>query len=85
MQRCIRRVEGDEKGQHPPAKSLGRARPISRERARAYGGGDPSLPRGQVVRVGPSFLSDPYLVPVAAGAWARAAAHGAPGRQQDSS
>lgn len=77
--------EGDEKGQHPPAEGLGRARPESRKRARGGGGGDPSLPRGPVWRVGPSFLSDPYLVPGAAGAWARAAALGTPGRQEDSS
>lgn len=68
MQRCIGSGEGDEKGQHPPTKSLARARPTSRERARGDGGGDPSLPRGPVLRVGPSFLSDPYLVPGAAGA-----------------
>lgn len=45
------------------AEGLGRARPTSRERARGDGGGDPSLPRGPVVRVGLAFLSDPYLVP----------------------
>lgn len=85
MQWCAGVDEGDGKGQHPPVKSLGRARPTSKEQARGDGGGDPFLPRGPIVSVGLSFLSDPYLVPGAAGAWARAAAHGTPGRQQDSS
>lgn len=63
VQRCVGGGEGDEKGQHPPTESLGRARPTSRDQARGDGGGDPSLPRGPVVRVGLSFLLDPYLVP----------------------
>lgn len=53
LQRCVRGGEGDEKGQHPPAKSLGRARPTTQgERARGDGGGDPSHPWGPIVRFG---------------------------------
>lgn len=43
------------------------------------------LPPGTGRVVGCLFLLDPYLDPGAAGAWARAAAHGTPGRQRDSS